>query len=247
MFYYWASLDPTPTLRRKPTPREAHPAHPRTQRPSPSQRPPRRTRGSSDRRHLLTPPGLVSPSLTTRRWKTPWTVLKSLLTEQPVLRSGTGQPVAEARSALRPLPQVKLGCPPLPAPGYRRLTGYPVLLRGELTLDFPLPAPAYGGQRSQPSLEPMTDDGPVRPTILPGLGGGGAPSPRSRDASISALSKNREPNPASVFHRQPKTQQTERKPKPHNRRWNIRLGWIRLWRTEENAGVSLTYRTSILD
>ena len=80
-----------------------------------------------------------------------------------------------------------------------------VLLRGELTLDFPLPAPAYGGQRSQPSLEPMTDDGPVRPTILPGLGGGGAPSPRSRDASKPALSKCREPNPASVFHRQPKT------------------------------------------
>ena len=116
------------------------------------------------------------PSLTIRRWKTPWTVLKSLLTEQPVLRSGTGQPVAEARSALRPLPQIKLDCPPLPASGYRRRTGYPVLLRGELTLDFPLPAPASGGQRSQPSLEPMTDDGPVRPTILPGLGGGGDPS-----------------------------------------------------------------------
>ncbi len=70
----------------------------------------------------------------------------------------------------------KLDCPPLPAPGYRRLTGYPVLLRGELTLDFPLTASAYGGQRSQTSLEPMTDDGPVRPTILPGLGGGGVPS-----------------------------------------------------------------------
>ena len=183
--------------------------------------------------------GPVPPSLTIRRWKTPWTVHKSLLTEQPDLRSGTGQPVAEDRSALRPLPQIKLDCPPLPAPGYRRRTGNPVLLRGELTLDFPLPASAYGGQRSQPSLEPMTDDGPVRPTILPGLGGGGAPSPRSRDDSKPALSKNREPNPASVFHRQPKTQQTERKPKPHNRRWNIRL-----WRTEEKAGVSLTYRTS---
>ena len=123
-------------------------------------------------------PGPVYPSLTTRRWKTPWTVTKSLLTEQPDPWSGTGQPVAEVRSALRPLPQIKLDCPPLPAPGYRRRTGYPLLLRGELTLDFPLPAPAYGGQRSQPSLEPMTDDGPVRPTILPGLGGGGAPSPR---------------------------------------------------------------------
>ena len=41
----------------------------------------------------------------------------------------------------------------------------------------------------------------------------------------------------------PPTRQTEN-PKPHNRRWNIRLGWIRLWRTEEKAGVSLTYRTS---
>ena len=46
----------------------------------------------------------------------------------------------------------KLGCRRLPAPGHRRLTGYPVLLRGELTLDFPLPAPAYGGQRSQPCI-----------------------------------------------------------------------------------------------
>ena len=174
-------------------------------------------------RHKRTPPSplpraRLSLTLTIRRWKTPWTVLESLLTEQPDLWSGTGQPVAEARSALRPLPQIKLDCPPLPAPGYRRRTGYPVLLRGELTLDFPLTAPAPGGQRSQPLLEPMTDDGPVRPTILPGLGSGGAPSPRSRDASMPALSKYREPNPASVFHRQPKTQQTELKPKPHNRR-----------------------------
>ena len=46
----------------------------------------------------------------------------------------------------------KLGCRRLPAPGHRRLTGYPVLLRGELTLDFPLPGPAYGGQRSQPCI-----------------------------------------------------------------------------------------------
>ena len=174
------------------------------------------------------------PSLTIRRWKTPWTVHKSLLTEQPDPWSGTGQPVAEDRSALRPLPQIKLDCPPLPAPGYRRRTGYPVLLRGELTLDFPLPASASGGQRSQPLLEPMTDDGPVRPTILPGLGGGGAPSPRSRDASKPALSKNREPNPASVFHRQPKTQQTELKPKPHNLRCCKRN--VRLWRVEHPPG-----------
>ena len=66
---------------------------------------------------------------------------------------------------------------------------------------------------AQPTLlEPMTDDGPVCPPILPGLGGGGAPSPRSRDASMPALSKNREPNPASVFHRHPPPHQT--KPKP---------------------------------
>ena len=205
MFYYWASLDPTPTLRRnqklgKPT------RPPRTQRPSPSQRAAHKpSHGTSERRHLLYQGPRLSLTLTIRRWKTPWTVLKSLLTEQPDPWSGTGQPVAEARSALRPLPQIKLDCPPLPAPGYRRRTGYPVLLRGELTLDFPLPASASGGQRSQPSLEPMTDDGPVRPAILPGLGGGGAPSPRSRDASMPALSKCREPNPASVFHRQPKT------------------------------------------
>ena len=101
---------------------------------------------------------------------------------------------------------------------------------------------------AQPTLlEPMTDDGPVCPIILPGLGGGGAPSPRSRDASKLALSKNREPNPASVFHRQPKTQQTERKPKPHNRIWNIRLWRIRLRRTEEKASLSLIYRTSTSD
>ena len=110
---------------------------------------PAQARGSSKRRHLLLP-GPVSPSLTIRRWKTPWTVHKSLLTEQPDLWSGTGQPVAEARSALRPLHQIKLGRPPLRVPGYRRRTGYPVLLRGELTLDFPLPAPASRGQRSQP-------------------------------------------------------------------------------------------------
>ena len=123
----------------------------------------------------------------------------------------------------------KLDCPPLRAPGYRRLTGYPVLLRGELTLDFPLPAPASGGQRSQTSLEPMTDDGPVRPTILPSLGGGGAPSPRSRDASMPALSKYREPNPASAFHR-----------RPHPNRQNGNRNPT----TEEKASVSLTYRTS---
>ena len=180
MFYIVTrSRPPNPTtLRRNPTTREAHPTRPRTQRLSPSQRPaqgPRHKRKSpSPHPHRVPCP--LPPSLTTRRWKTPWTVLESLLTEQPVPWSGTGQPVAEARSALRPLPQIKLGCRRLPAPGHRRRTGYPVLLRGELTLDFPLPAPAYGGQRSQPASEPMTDDGPVRPTILPGLGGGGDPS-----------------------------------------------------------------------
>ena len=69
---------------------------------------------------------------------------------------------------------------------------------------------------AQPTLlEPMTDDGPVCPPILPGLGGGGAPSPRSRDASMPALSKNREPNPASVFHRlPPKSPNNTHKPHP---------------------------------
>ena len=172
------SRPPNPTtLRRNPKLGKPTRPHPRTQRLSPSQRaahtPPH---GTSERRHLLYQGPRLSLTLTIRRWKTPWTVLKSLLTEQPDPWSGTGQPVAEARSALRPLPQIKLGCRRLPAPGYRRRTGYTLLLRGELTLDFPLPAPAYGGQRSQPSLEPMTDDGPVRPTILPGLGGGGDPS-----------------------------------------------------------------------
>ena len=41
--------------RRNQKPREAHPTHPRTQRPSPSQRPIHGARGSSDRRHLLIP------------------------------------------------------------------------------------------------------------------------------------------------------------------------------------------------
>ena len=136
-----SNTSPT-TLRRNQKPGEAHPTHPRTQRLSPSQRPSRRPAAQAkvaiSSSHRV--PCTLPPSLTTRRWKTPWTVLKSLLTEQPVLRSGTGQPVAEDRSALRPLPQIKLDCPPLPAPGYRRRTGYPVLLRGELTLDFPLPA-----------------------------------------------------------------------------------------------------------
>ena len=215
----------------------------RTQRLSPSQRPSRRPAAQANDAISSTKAPAI-PSLTIRRWKTPWTVIVPMAPFGALVPwSGTGRPVAEDRSALRPLPQIKLDCPPLPAPGYRRRTGYPVLLRGELTLDFPLPASAYGGQRSQPLLEPMTDDGPVCPTILPGLGGGGVPRPHAPGTPPQpALSKDREPNPASVFHRQPKTQQTERKPNPHNRRWNIRL-----WRTEEKASVSLICRTSTAD
>ena len=41
------------------------------------------------------------------------------------------------------------------------------------------------------------------------------------------------PAPESrTFHRLPPPKQTKPKPKPHNRRWNIRLGRVRLWRTE---------------
>ena len=69
--------------RRYPTPREAHPAHPRTQRLSPSQRPSRRPAAQAKVAISSSPPGSVPPSLTTTRWKTPWTVLESLLTEQP--------------------------------------------------------------------------------------------------------------------------------------------------------------------
>ena len=69
--------------------------------------------------------------LSPRRWKD--------ALEQPDLRSGTGSPVAEDRSALRPLHQIKLGRPPLRVPGYRRRTRNPVLLRGDMTLDIPLP------------------------------------------------------------------------------------------------------------
>ena len=139
-YYPHRSNTNSPTLRRKPTPREAHPAHNEDSTSKPIPTALAQARGSSKRRHLLYQGPRLSLTLTIRRWKTPWTVLKSLLTEQPDLWSGTGQPVAEDRSALRPLPQIKLDCPPLPAPGYRRRTGYPVLLRGELTLDFPLPA-----------------------------------------------------------------------------------------------------------
>ena len=102
----------------------------------------------------------------------------------------------------------KLGCRRLPAPGHRRPTGYLVLLRGELTLDFPLPAPAYGGQRSQPCIgaydgrRTRTSDHTSRSRRRR------SPVPRSRDASMPALSKCREPNPASVFHRQPPNLQT---------------------------------------
>ena len=103
----------------------------------------------------------------------------------------------------------KLGCRRLPAPGHRRLTGYPVLLRGELTLDFPLPASASGGQRSQPCIgaydgrRTRTSDHTSRSRRRR------RPVPRSRDASKPALSKCREPNPASVFHRHPPNNQDQ--------------------------------------
>ena len=154
MFYIGArSRPPNPTtLRRNPTPREAHPAHPRTQRLSPSQRPSRGARGTSESRHLLIPPGPVPPSLTTRRWKTPWTVLESLLAEQPCPMERNGAARSRGPLGSPSASSNKLGCRRLPAPGHRRPTGYPLLLRGELTLDFPLPALAYGGQRSQPCI-----------------------------------------------------------------------------------------------
>ena len=42
-------------LKEEPKTREAHPTHPRTQRPSPSQRPIHGARGTSESRHLLIP------------------------------------------------------------------------------------------------------------------------------------------------------------------------------------------------
>ena len=45
------------------------PDPPRTQRPSPSQRPIHGARGTSESRHLLIPTGSRAPSLTPRRWK----------------------------------------------------------------------------------------------------------------------------------------------------------------------------------
>ena len=98
------------------------------------------------------PTGPVIPSLTTRRWMTPWTVLESLLTEQPCPMERNGAARSRGPLGSPSASSNKLGCRRLPAPGHRRLTGYPVLLRGELTLDFPLPAPASGGQRSQPCI-----------------------------------------------------------------------------------------------
>ena len=156
MFYIGArSRPPNPiTLRRnqklgKPTRptrglnASAHPngprAGPRHKRKSPSPHP-----------HRVPCP--LPPSLTTRRWKTPWTVLESLLTEQPCPMERNGAARSRGLLGSPSASPNKLGCRRLPAPGFRRRTGYPVLLRGELTLDFPLPAPAYGGQRSQPCI-----------------------------------------------------------------------------------------------
>ena len=48
---------------------QGSPPDPRTQRPSPSQRPIHGARGTSDRRHLLIPTGPVPLSLVVRRWK----------------------------------------------------------------------------------------------------------------------------------------------------------------------------------
>ena len=155
MFYLGArSRPPNPTTLRR---------NPKTQRS-----PPDPTRGLNASAHpngphagpaaqakvaiSSSPPGPVYPFLTTRRWKTPWPVPEKSPhgVSRPMERNGAARsrgPLGSPSASPK-----KLGCRRLPAPGHRRPTGYPVLLRGELILDFPLPAPASGGQRSQPCI-----------------------------------------------------------------------------------------------
>ena len=54
------------------------------------------------------------PSLTTRRWKTPWTVLKSLLTEQPCPMERNGAARSRGPLGSPSAPSNKTGLPPSP-------------------------------------------------------------------------------------------------------------------------------------
>ena len=158
MFYYqsqvWTRPLPSTTLRRnqklgkptRPTQGLNASAHPNSPHAGPA--------AQAKVAISSSPPGPVPlpPSLTLRRWKTPWTVPEKSPhgATRPTERNGAARsrgPLGSPSASPN-----KLGCRRLPAPGHRRLTGYPVLLRGELTLDFPLPAPASGGQRSQPCI-----------------------------------------------------------------------------------------------
>ena len=156
----WTRPLPSTTLRRNPTTQGSPPDPPEDSTPQPIPtaltRGPRLKRKSprppTEDRHLLIPTCPLPPSLTLRRWKTPWTVPEKSPhgATRPTERNGAARsrgPLGSPSASPN-----KLGCRRLPAPGHRRPTGYLVLLRGELTLDSPLPAPASGGQRSQPCI-----------------------------------------------------------------------------------------------
>ena len=119
MYYIHPRLarHPPQTQRRNQKPREAHPTHPRTQRLSPSQRPSRRPAAQAKVAISSSPPGPVPPSLTTRRWKTPWTVLKSLLTEQPCPMERNGAARSRGPLGSPSASSNKTGLPPSPGSG----------------------------------------------------------------------------------------------------------------------------------
>ena len=113
--YYPHRSNTTLTIsRRNQKPREAHPTHPRTQRPGPSQRPIHGARGTSESRHLLIPPGLVSPSLTTQSMEGPSTLRGTPPSRGPCRIGAPYQGSAYASASTLP---AKLNGPALPGLG----------------------------------------------------------------------------------------------------------------------------------
>ena len=233
MFYIGVrSRLPNPTtLRRNPTPRGAHPTHPRTQRPSPSQRPIHGARGSSDRRHLLIPTGSRAPSLIPRRWKdaldraiadrpspaeTPsrWSV-SSELTLYQARGGGPAIPGRDSLSEVGPpasLRHIKQGAvgPPRPSGGPRNI-GY---LRGPQPDHWPLSClrAFRGGVKA--GLSARAVGAPHRALgrgrLQSALGGPPGPRQPEHRTSIEADRLNRRlPSP-------PPPQQNNQHPKPHN-------------------------------
>ena len=220
--------------RRNQKPREAHPTHPRTQRPSPSQRPIHGARGSSNRRHLLIPrsrapfPGnqamedaLVAnvPCEPPLRRPQPLTG-NSSLGRHPLFRAvRSNRPGAEVLSAPRPLNKPDVGDPC--APGHTGKLGYITPARG--------PTPHAGRRASSPApmrcsqppgagLGPVGPHGPclIRRVRAEGRSSGkGRPSPLPQ-GDESPAAQERGQRPASVFHRQLPDKQTDQNRNPHN-------------------------------